>query len=71
MVIRQKIFAAMLAATLTMGSAMPAMAAQTVVMTKEKRNMGSRLLLEDPFIYLSRYTPAGVGSGYVGNVGKE
>lgn len=38
---------------------------------KRKRNMGSRLLLEDPFIYLSRYTPAGVGSGYVGNVGKE
>ena len=36
MVIRQKIFAAMLAATLTMGSAMPAMAAQTVAMTKEK-----------------------------------
>ena len=33
--------------------------------------INSKLLLEDPFIYLSRYTPAGVGSGYVGRVGEE
>lgn len=71
MVIRQKIFAAMLAATLTMGSAMPRNGSADCCNDKRKRNMGSGLLLEDPFIYLSRYTPAGVGSGYVGNVGKE
>ena len=32
--------------------------------------VNGKLLLEDPFIYLTRYTPAGIGDGYVGQVGE-